>query len=545
MHHLPMIASSTGAKRPGMPLGFRPGLVRLPHLTSSSSKPGNSKASSSDLLVAVCISGRLRSFTDPRIYRNIFHTMVEPLRPQANVFMALDPWAESEVGLGRRQELPAEVMALFRPAGMAWGHISTPDECYGADSASGCAYSFEKNDSRCVAGSDQRLGQAYHLWRVYHLVITHEARDSVLHNWFLRLRPDEFSAKKLPPLDRLPRYMIGNAWLDPTLLVGTLITCGGTCPHDGWALMTREVAKVYMAQHFEEQYTYPQCLERHRTGHTMYSRFQFSCPECRLALSLRTRVARLAVCHANQHAGHPNQEFLWLARSAIVPGQPPGKSTTTPARFDAAFEHFRIKADLGDAPDWRLPTLQLPDTRESGVCWSDPTNVSFSAQQQFQVRLGQYAQYAVHHWEYWEENNRLLFGPCDPKVETCPDSKHAAAELARQRNQPPTKDAQAGFHRIESSTKAPPNRAVSISRPLPTQSVSTSGRANSAVTALRAKVYAETDVQYRPGRCATLDRDPTGCSSAHVGEKPCTYHQSLGKCRVAEHGDVFKVQVSA
>ena len=220
----------------------------------------------------------------------------------------------------------------------------------------------------------------------------------------------------------------------------------------------------YFERHFLDFYTFPSCLERRTAAIRMHGKFLSSCPECRLATSLRERVKHLRVCHANQHVGHPNQEvalsgfeparslhdsivcariqlsllivnacsrcvpssqFLWLSRPVIPGGLP------TPTRFAAAFEDFRVKMDLGDTPDRELPTMPLPPDAVSGVCWDDPTNASFSAAAQFKDRLVKFKAWEDRHAEYWNRQGDTFFsGACNPKKEDC--SKSSAEPARRQ-----------------------------------------------------------------------------------------------------------------
>jgi hypothetical protein len=188
--------------------------------------------------------------------------------------------------------------------------------------------------------------------------------------------------------------------------------------------MSPEVARIFMKEHFVDHYTHPSCHERQQSTVKMYSPFKATCPECRLALTLRTKLKGIAVCHINQDVGHPNQEFFWLSRP-VIPG-----GLLTRERFASAHERFRAKIDLGATPDWHLPTMRLPETPTSGLCWDDPTNVSFSAEKQFRARLAKYTDYEEQYNAYFKQQGALMFAPCNPKKEACADDTPAAKELA-------------------------------------------------------------------------------------------------------------------
>jgi hypothetical protein len=159
----------------------------------SHEQSGSPNNATGDILIAVCIAGQMRSFNEPIIYRNIFYTMIQPIRHSANVFMALDSWSKEE-SIGMRQvkmvnsssmssgekssnhsgggshgvgnvvevdllpnhTLPAELMALFRPTVLLWGHASTPEACDGAQTPTGCAFNFGSHDMSCVPKTDHR-----------------------------------------------------------------------------------------------------------------------------------------------------------------------------------------------------------------------------------------------------------------------------------------------------------------------------------------------------------------------------------------------------
>ena len=126
------------------------------------------------LLVAVCISGQMRSFQERLVYRNIFWTMVAPIRQHANVFMALDAWSKDayftttqkrtgksngnvgESNLNLEHELPSELMELFQPVALVWGHASSSKVCDGAATSSGCAYNFSRT----------LMTSAFHHWTI-------------------------------------------------------------------------------------------------------------------------------------------------------------------------------------------------------------------------------------------------------------------------------------------------------------------------------------------------------------------------------------------
>jgi hypothetical protein len=135
--------------------------------------------------------------------------------------------------------------------------------------------------------------------------------------------------------------------------------------------------------------------------------------ECRLAVTLRTRLSGLAACHVNQDAGHPNSEFFWISRP-VVPGTMP-----TPSRWMAAYEEFRAKADLGATPDWHLPSIRLPLTLTSGLCWKDPHNMSYDAEVHFSDRVARYSAFAARHDEFWKRQRATFYAPCNPVAEDC------------------------------------------------------------------------------------------------------------------------------
>jgi hypothetical protein len=388
--------------------------------TASSHRPSthNHKA----LRIAICIAGQLRSFAEEVTYRNIFVAMIQPLRTHSNVFMALDTWAKDsgyksewkmkgpggivETDMLPNRTLPRQLLELYRPAAVEFGHASTPEAC------DDCTYTFQPSDMRCVPGSDNRLGQGYNMWRAHRLMVRHEAQHGMAHEWVLRLRPDELFARRLPAPASWPRYMM-TAHPPPTLLVSTLMACSGTCTHDGWALMTRDVATTFMHQHFLVSYTYPSCLQHQRMAKKIYGNFKSTCPECRLAVTLRTHLGGMSsvdVCHVERRPFHPNHEIFYLSRPAIAGGP------VSPARAQSAYQAFRQKEGLGNTVDEQLPLLDLPDGPKGGLCWDDPLNVSFRSELQFAVRN---STYESRHDEYWENQIKILYGDCNQRIEDC------------------------------------------------------------------------------------------------------------------------------
>eukprot|EP00966_Prymnesium_polylepis_P113615 2626921-Prymnesium_polylepis.3 len=95
-------------------------------------------------LVAVAVAGSLRTFVEERIYRNLYETLVHPIRQHSNVFLALDSldhWstytaafnplrtsaAQSvksppEVDSWPNHTLPPQLVELLHPVAVEWGH---------------------------------------------------------------------------------------------------------------------------------------------------------------------------------------------------------------------------------------------------------------------------------------------------------------------------------------------------------------------------------------------------------------------------------------
>ena len=80
--------------------------------------------------------------------------MIKPIRQQANVFMALDSWAKMGVEGVRvngtrvvpeedvlpNHTLPMQLLRLFRPLAIEWGHASETDNCEGGSTSEACAF---------------------------------------------------------------------------------------------------------------------------------------------------------------------------------------------------------------------------------------------------------------------------------------------------------------------------------------------------------------------------------------------------------------------
>ena len=215
---------------------------------------GRRQPSPEEHLIAVAISGQLRTFTIEFVWRNIFSTMVQPIQHHANVFMALDSWSKDmgpfvningtrrvvEVDLLPNHTLPKALFQLFKPVAVEWGHAGTPATCEGDGHR--CLFDFNPSDNKCFGLGDARMGQAYHFWRVSRLIRFHEQACGVHHDWVLRLRPDTVFARRLPPIRFWPPQVLRRP-PPPTLFAQDLTAVGFTAVSDTWALMTRDVAK--------------------------------------------------------------------------------------------------------------------------------------------------------------------------------------------------------------------------------------------------------------------------------------------------------------
>ena len=384
---------------------------------------GRRQPSPEEHLIAVAISGQLRTFTIEFVWRNIFTTMVQPIQHHANVFMALDSWSKDmgpfvdingtrrvvEVDLLPNHTLPKALFQLFKPVAVEWGHAGTPATCEGDGHR--CLFDFNPSDNKCFGLGDARMGQAYHFWRVSRLIRFHEQACGVHHDWVLRLRPDTVFARRLPPIRFWPPQVLRRP-PPPTLYAQDLTAVGVTAVSDTWALMTRDVAKVYLEEHLVDAYTFPSCTKRTNLELWGYHPYKWRrYPEGQLSYTLRTKLpAQVDVCSADRNAQHPKEMFLLITRPEIGP--------TTHARQLAVYELWRrTMMGIEGVPDELLPTITLTTPRVDGWCWSNATNPAYDSLREFEGKGNE--TYEARQAQFWAESNQIFYGVCRESIEPC------------------------------------------------------------------------------------------------------------------------------
>lgn len=226
--------------------------------------------------VAVCIAGEERSFSMQPVWANIFATMVEPIREQADVFFALSkngaaPRFKAAFPKASTAELERIMMDRFDAVNITWrkgGNVHRQPRTW--------VHDLVQNPSDANAGLN---GSAYGAKMVaaalahvpcWQMVTERErslARGGRPYDWVLRLRGDVVYKNKLPSFAAWPRPV------DPPLIPESgivFVECCGTCGHknkrelaaklclpgthgkeklgcakDTWGLMSRAAADVY------------------------------------------------------------------------------------------------------------------------------------------------------------------------------------------------------------------------------------------------------------------------------------------------------------
>eukprot|EP00966_Prymnesium_polylepis_P318983 7367543-Prymnesium_polylepis.1 len=142
-----------------------------------------------DAVIAVCISGQVREFTQPQVCINIYAAMVEPIQNISDVFAALDA-TNDKAAAPQRGTAPPSVplarrcMALLNPASVTWAHFDASHNRTGCDPMR----------NSVPTGS----GQAFNNARCHRQMERQEALNGRRYEWVLRLRPDVVYARRLP-----------------------------------------------------------------------------------------------------------------------------------------------------------------------------------------------------------------------------------------------------------------------------------------------------------------------------------------------------------
>lgn len=215
--------------------------------TSSGDAASGSSAPTAEVIdIAVCITGRLRTFGDARF--NIKRTQIAPLQKRAEVFAVIDLTISDQKlgcwpGMDRARcpvAIPSErtAVAVNESAAMALLEPFAPRSVDFARSAS-------QNDG---------------LHRCLQAISTREDIRMETFEWVLRLRPDVVYGRQLPFAGAWPRP--GHAAVAFVDSPRTQICCDGqkgrcqasaVCVNDVWALLTRAAASVYMARRWPKR----------------------------------------------------------------------------------------------------------------------------------------------------------------------------------------------------------------------------------------------------------------------------------------------------
>ena len=134
--------------------------------------------------IAVCAVGQVRGFTLPFVYRSSYQTFLAPVRDMADVFFAIDAWSAGTEGVGtfdeypnRTAALPAELLRLFAPVAIEWGHAERrccTASCEGHNCVSRAAMRRTPPDARCAGHAPISFGQTFSMWRARQLITHYE-----------------------------------------------------------------------------------------------------------------------------------------------------------------------------------------------------------------------------------------------------------------------------------------------------------------------------------------------------------------------------------
>ena len=269
-------------------------------------------------LVAICISGQVREFTNPAACENIYHSMVEPIANMSDVFFTLDNvnnakarGAESKLGSEgasvRAYPVPPRCTALFSPVSVSWDHFNTTHNRVGCDPMR--------------QGVNTGSGQAYSNHRCYRQIEDFEKASGRYYNWVLRLRPDVMYRKRLPDqrwlsaaMDRWQRA--GDVIHVPN--TGACRTRGRLCFADFWGLMTRGAARAYMGSDHTYAHVSPSCLIAYSAWRKALQHlpnapyFVSHCPECRISFSVSQHCPGATVCGLRSTYNDPKGLTNWF-----------------------------------------------------------------------------------------------------------------------------------------------------------------------------------------------------------------------------------------
>jgi hypothetical protein len=229
--------------------------------------------------VAICVAGQARGFRIPFVFRTSYETLVGPVREEADVFFALDATSagiRTSVQIpfdeypNHTNSLPTELLELFAPVAIEWGHAERRccvAWCEGASCTSRAALLRTPPDQRCADRARTSFGQRFSIWRAWQLVVAHEqnARQGREYEWVMRFRPDNMFNRPLPPYAtwpsarRWPRLLYTEG--GEALVLSSRRCCGKECigGADHLMLATRAAARAYMEGVFERYFTWPKC----------------------------------------------------------------------------------------------------------------------------------------------------------------------------------------------------------------------------------------------------------------------------------------------
>ena len=228
--------------------------------------------------IAVCAVGQVRGFTLPFVYRSSYQTFLAPVRDMADVFFAIDARSAGTEGVGtfdeypnRTAALPAELLRLFAPVAIEWGHAERrccTASCEGHNCVSRAAMRRTPPDARCAGHAPISFGQTFSMWRAWQLITHYEqaGRRGAAYSWVVRFRPDSLLDRPLPPyatwpsIDRPVLYTEGGE----RLALSSRRCCGRECfrMDDHFFVATRAAARVYMQTVYERYFTWPACSEK-------------------------------------------------------------------------------------------------------------------------------------------------------------------------------------------------------------------------------------------------------------------------------------------
>jgi hypothetical protein len=228
--------------------------------------------------VAMCIAGQTRTFQREDVYKNIYNRMINPLENHVDIFFALSAF-QGKFNPKRihSDKLPTGIADLYpNVRNVSFKHVQSINDATGV-----CRNAINRTGAVCDGCEMTGFGQAYSLLSCELMISNFEEteRKGKKYTWVIRLRPDTVYGFSLPPYHLWPTVTSRTSPKNIFFHIGNLNYCKSLCATDIWALMTRNVARAFLYDHFYFIFTKPSCSDA-------LKKLQSKCQECKLTYTV-------------------------------------------------------------------------------------------------------------------------------------------------------------------------------------------------------------------------------------------------------------------